>query len=499
MRLALLSLVVVLTAAAAASAARIDGSARGDRLAGTARADVIVGRGGADRISAGRGNDRVAVQYDGSRDRVACGAGRDVVNADGADRVAADCEVVSRRLSRDVYSAPDAQHESQVEPDSFTWGRTTVAVFQTGRRQNGAANNLAWATSTDDGRTWRGGELPGLTRNAPRPGPSDAASDPVVAYSAVHGTWLFSALAVGTTTRLTVSRSSDGLRWDDPIDAISSPPVNGGIAFDKQWLVCDNGTSSRFRGRCYLVFNDFTRRGMSLVTSTDGGLTWSQPVTLPFTPFYLGAFPVIQPDGTLVILARVGLEERYLGAVRSRDGGATLEQPVQIAPMRAAPTGHRTPDIPAADVDASGRIWVAWHGCILRPTCTGNDVLVAHSADGASWSQPIRATNGRNAAIPAIAAGPGGRIGVLYYASGAQGIDAEYAETTNAGLRWSAPQRLNVLSMPTSWLPQTSAGPMLADYVSLTYTRDGRRLAVWALASPPAGGRLQQAIFATRF
>jgi hypothetical protein len=219
---------------------------------------------------------------------------------------------------------------------------------------------------------------------------------------------------------------------------------------------------------------------------------------MQWAPFLLGHFPVVQPNGTLVILTRFGTNERSLVAVRSRDGGATLEPPVTIAPMRSAPPGHRAPDIPTADVDASGRVWVAWHGCTARTACDGNDVLVSSSPDGVSWSPPVRATTGRHASIPAIAAGPGGRVGVVYYVVRAGGIDAELAESRNGGATWGAPQRLNVLTMPFSWLPNTSAGRMLADYVSLTYPA-GRPLAVWALASEPAaGGRFSQAIFATR-
>jgi hypothetical protein len=165
--------------------------------------------------------------------------------------------------------------------------------------------------------------------------------------------------------------------------------------------------------------------------------------------------------------------------------------------MRNAPTGHRAPDIPSADVDPSGRVWVAWHGCILRPVCNGNDVLVASSPDGVTWTPPRRVTRGRDAAIPAIAAGPGGRVGVLYYVRGVGGIDAELAESRTGGATWGAPQRLSAVSMPLGWLPTTTAGSMLADYVSLTYAA-GRPLAVWALASEPARGRLKQAIYATR-
>jgi hypothetical protein len=446
--LAPFGLLLALLAAPSAPAALVQGGARGERLVGTARADVIVARGGADRVLARGGNDRIAVQYDGARDTVACGPGRDVVNADGADVVAADCEVASRRLSHDIHATADAQHETQVEPDSFTWGRTTVAVFQTGRRHNGAASNLAWATSTDDGRTWRRGEVPGLTPVSPRPGTSAAVSDPVVAYSAVHRVWLISGLAVPDPTRLTINRSADGLVWSDPVDAASAPIVGNAVAFDKQWLTCDNGAASRFRGRCYLVFNDWVRRAMSVITSVDGGLTWSQPTTMPFAPFLLGGFPVVRPDGTLVILVRVGSEERTLGAVRSLDGGVTLEPPVTVAPLRVARLGIRAVDIPSADVDPNGRIWVAWHSCARLPTCNRNEVLVADSGDGVTWSEPVAVGAATNGAMPALAAGPRGRLAVLYYTQDGSGVNAQLVESRDGGLRWTAPQRLSAVSMP---------------------------------------------------
>ncbi|MCP9485436.1 MAG: glycoside hydrolase [Gaiellaceae bacterium MAG52_C11] len=494
----LLAVALALVLAGSAGAATIQGTKRAERIAGTARVDLILARGGADRVTAGAGDDRVAVQYDGARDTVACGAGRDIVNADLTDRTAADCEVVSRRLSRDIYSNADSRHETQVEPDSFTFGRTTVAVFQTGRRFEGAAANIAFATSTDDSATWRAGELPGITKLAPRAGTSDRASDPVVSYDAAHGVWLASSLAVSQPTRLTINRSPDGLGWSDPIDAASAT-ASGGIAYDKQWLACDNGTGSPFRGRCYLAYSDFVRGGLSVQTSSDGGLTWSQPVSMaPLS--VVGAFPAIQPDGTLAIVYRTGAREsEELAAVRSRDGGATLEAPVRVSPIDAfAVSGLRLPVLPSVDVDRTGRIWVAWHDCRLRRACLGNDVVASTSTDGIAWTAPRRVTNGPTAAIPAIAVDPlSAKLAILYYAVRPTGIDAELVESTNGGATWSKPRRLSAETMQRAWIPATTQGRMLADYISVSYGAGGP-LAVWALASEPAGGELRQAIFATR-
>ncbi len=493
----LLAVGLALVLAGSTGAATIQGTKRAERIVGSERADLILARGGADRVAAGAGDDRIAVQYDGSRDTVVCGPGRDVVNADLTDRVAADCELVSRRLSRDIYGNREGQHETQVEPDSFTFGRTTVAVFQTGRRFAGASSNIAFATSRDDGATWRGGELPGITALAPRPGSATAASDPVVAYDAAHGVWLASSLALFEPTRLTINRSPGGLTWSDPIDAASAN-IAGGIAYDKQWLACDNGATSPFRGRCYLAYSDFVRGGLSLQTSSDGGLTWSQPVSV--APLALvGAFPAIQPDGTLVILYKTGTRAREeMDAVRSRDGGASLEPPVRVSPIDAFVVGLRLPVLPSVDIDRNGRIWVAWHDCSLRRNCLGNDVVVSTSMDGIAWTPTRRITNGAIAAIPAIAADPmSGRLAILYYAVRPAGIDAELVESRDAGATWSAPRRLSAQTMQRAWSPETTQGRMLADYISVSYAA-GRPLAVWALASEPIASELRQAIFAIR-
>ena len=137
---------------------------------GTKAANTIIGTPGPDRIVAGAGNDSVQVAF-GGVDRVDCGAGVDIVSADAADKVAANCEIVSRRLSVDPYQNADSQHETAVEPDSFAWGDTVVAAFQVGRRAGGAAANIGTAVSRDDGRTWTRGLLPGTTVNATPPGP----------------------------------------------------------------------------------------------------------------------------------------------------------------------------------------------------------------------------------------------------------------------------------------------------------------------------------------
>ena len=160
---------------------------------------------------------------------------------------------MSRRLHRDRQANTDSQHETQVEPDSYTVGATTVALFQNGRNRTGGAASIAFSTSRDGGRTWREGILPGLTTTSVPPGTATRASDPTVAYDSVHGVWLANTLAIAPdSTRLTIHRSRDALVWSGPIDAARAPPFD--ISYDKNWLTCDNGPASPLRGRCYLAY-----------------------------------------------------------------------------------------------------------------------------------------------------------------------------------------------------------------------------------------------------
>lgn len=479
----------------------VRGLAGNDRLLGLAGGDFLQGGAGRDTVDAGPGNDLVAVSYDGARDTVRCGSGSDVVNADAEDAVRGDCELVGRRLSRDPYTNADAQHETEVEPDSFTFGRTTVATFQVGRRVEGAATNVGYAVTTNDGATWRSGLLPGLTVASNPAGTNERASDPVVAYDAAHGTWLISTLALEDgVTRLAINRSPDGATWSSALAAAEETASGGeeAIGFDKNWIACDNTPTSPFYGRCYLVYTHSAARDMLAVTwSTDGGSTWSLPVDIGARPG-VGVFPTIRPTGELVVGYLWETNPSAIAASRSADGGASWGAPVRIADVRntCAIRGFRAFPLPAADVDRNGRIWATWHDCV--PGGSTNSVYVATSDDGISWTAPTTATRGRNAVLPAIGVDPGsGRVAIAYMRSGAAGVDVELVESQGAANGFGAPRRLSAQSMPFQWMPNTTSGRMLGDYISVHYARS-RPLVVWVLASEPVRASFRQAVYATR-
>ena len=82
-------------------AANIVGTPGNDVLRGTPKADKLYGGAGNDRLYGLAGNDRLF--GGGGIDRFFCGAGVDVVSAQGAEKVASDCETVRR-----VFDPPTA-------------------------------------------------------------------------------------------------------------------------------------------------------------------------------------------------------------------------------------------------------------------------------------------------------------------------------------------------------------------------------------------------------
>jgi hypothetical protein len=483
-------------------------------LAGGLAAVVVAAPAGAATIKGTPRADLVSAHYNFTRDNVHCGAGADLVNADLSDSVARDCELVVRRLSRDRTGDYPAQHETQVEPDSLAWGKTVVVAFQSGRHPNGGAAATGWSTTKNAGETWTSGFL---GRAAER------ASDPVVAYDATHRTWLIAQLGINQgVIDILLARSPDGVRWSRPVTAVSAPGPNAD--YDKEWLVCDNGARSAFRGRCYLSYLDLGTGTIDTRFSEDAGLTWSSPISTsagtPSGSLVQGAFPVVRPDGRLVVLFNVnapiaGRGLHWIAAATSTDGAATFTAPVRVADVEESdPVGVRAPVLVSADVDGAGRIYVAWSDCRYHTECTAADIVLSTSANGSAWTEPALVTTEDPSTrtdhfVPGLAVDPATRrVAVSYYSlpqpngcalDDCPGIDVSLVESRDGGATWAAARRLNAQTMPLAWLADGGLGKMVGDYISTSYA-GGRPIAAVSIAVPPASPELlRQATFAVGY
>lgn len=396
-------------------------------------------------------------------------------------------------------------HHTEVEPDSFSNGSTIVAAFQVGRIFDGGACAAGFATSTDNGATWTSGLLPGITKwtasQGVANGPNDRATDEAVAWDAAHGVWLISSLTLLEAggvhgNSVVTSRSSDGIHWSTPFTTAT------GQQLDKNWIVCDNTSTSPFFGHCYTEWDDNGNGNrLQMSTSTDGGQHWSAPATN--NSGVIGGQPVVRPDGT-VIVPIDNANETAVGAFHSTDGGATWSAITTITTIRHHTAGGslREGPLPSAEVDGAGTVYVVWADSRFRSGGSVNDIVITHStnATGTTWSTvarvPIDATNsGRNHMIPGLAvnkatSGSSAQLGLTYYftLSGSSALNVGFISSTNGGSTWSAAQTVTSSSFPTTWAATTSQGRMVGDYISTSYGSDNLAHGVFVTASAPTSG-----------
>jgi hypothetical protein len=430
------------------------------------------------------------------------------------------------RISVDTTSTRGAQHATEVEPDAVAVGQRVVATYQVGRYFGGGAGAIGFATSTNAGRTWRSGLLPSLTATSFPPGPAAGASDPVVAYDALHRRWLVVSLSsFAGQSVLFVSGSPDGLAWEAPAIAIAYPRnAITGTSLDKEWITCDNGPASPFRGRCYIAYTDIAHdvdpdhqgSHIAIQSSADGGQTWSPPVLLPVNANIVspGVQPVVRPNGELVV---VFLEDGVVQAARSNDGGLSFSERERVSGLAfhqrpLQPNRFRAFVLPSVTVDAAGTVYAAWFDCRFRSGCATDDIVISRSAEAGRWTSPRRVPLGplRGATdfvVPDLAVDPQSRgararLALTYHAVSSADctestclLDVFLVTSKTAGARWTKPRRLNPRRMRLTWLAETASGRMVGDYVATVFA--GKRVvSVHAQARAPQGGRFNEGLYA---
>jgi hypothetical protein len=419
---------------------------------------------------------------------------------------AAYANVPLTQVSHDIYTDAQAQHNTEVEPDTFAFGSTIVSAFQVGRVSGGGASNVGWATSTNGGATWTHGYLPGITTNAG--GTFGQVSDASVAFDAAHNVWLISTIGIsGSSVVVLTSRSTDGgLTWGNPVTTATG-------ANDKNWIVCDNTSTSAFFGHCYTEY-DISGSGdaLRMRTSTNGGLTWGAALAPGGGATGLGGQPVVLPNGT-VIVPYLSLSDT-IRSFRSVDGGVSWRATVLVSSVshHDPAGGLREEPLPSAEVDGAGTVYVVWADSRFRSGGTRNDIVLAKSTSETTWAAPTRVPIDVTGStvdhfVPGIGvdkstSGASARIGLTYYfypnasctAATCQ-LDVGFISSVNGGTSWSTATQV-AGPMTLSWIPNTSQGRMFGDYISTSVLNGGNAYPVVPVANAPTGATFDLAMYA---
>jgi hypothetical protein len=418
-------------------------------------------------------------------------------------------------VSEDPYTNPGTYHRTQVEPDSLAFGSTIVIVFQTGRSYRCGASNIGWSVSHDAGSTWTEGFLPSTTIHSTPSGEWKRGTDPVVAYDAKHNTWLAQGLGLPSCPfsggDVFVSRSTDDAwTFGEPVIIQRQKRTQ---LFDKPWIACDNTPTSPFYGHCYAEWDDEGHHlRLHMSTSTDGGLTWNTSTVRKDTRV-IGGQPLVQPDGTVVMVTPQCCPTRIDSFV-STDGGSSYaghgtqySGPLALRDVRASRIqgGLRyltEPPFISADLDAVGKIYVVWTDCRFRDFgpgqhCAHNDIVMSTTTDGRHWSSIVRIpidprTSSVDHFLPAIAVDPttsgaSAHLALVYYfypeadcTRSTCELSVGFASSTDGGTTWTAQQLAGPFR--TKWLPLTSTGYMIGDYFSVSFV-DGQAIPVFIAAT----------------
>lgn len=346
--------------------------------------------------------------------------------------------------------------------------------------------------SFDGGCTWTdGGVLPGFaTRHD--------VSDVTFAFgprNTVYAAVLY--IGPGKITGIAVSTSSDGGKtFGAPITVYEN--TAGEFFSDKPWIAIDH-TNGPYRGSVYVAWSYDAERlcrsactsDLAFARSTDGGKTFSRVRLIEGQATFcsnpgdnrpngstkcdgaLGAIPVVEPDGTIVVafdytdLGSGSIPTRVL-AVSSHDGGATWSNPALVAqvhdvPYQFSPEKYRNFGLPAMTADQqTGQLYLAW-----EDQRNGDpDILLTTSRDaGKTWSAPIRVNDDPLGGQPyrayqfqpQLAVAPNGVVSVSFFDTrndpAHRFIDVYLAQSLDHGATFLK----NVRVTTQSWDPRVAA------------------------------------------
>jgi len=404
------------------------------------------------------------------------------------------------RVSPVFTTTPDAQVNYALAVDPTNPDRVLAGYDSYGF--NGVTSG--YALSSDAGRTWTGDRFYATWISN-----TMASGNTSVGFDRQSTAYLVSQILGPTATGYVVLTTTTGSTWSWPVPIVLSDYSQ---YRNQAHLAIDARPSGSFAGSLYVAWRYFTTgpQGIWLRYSRDAGRTWSQDVPVSDVGNEAGEQPSIQVAGDGSIYTAFGANDTNLYLDRSTDGGVTwgTDQAITGGPITAIggldAEGHELlllggssadgvviNNDPAIAISASDprTVYAVWndgrwetdftiYGHIGRHA----DVAFSRSTDaGVTWSAPIRLNddaqgNGIDQWAPSIATGPDGRVGVTWNDRRDDPnhllYDRYYTESTDGGLTWSANSRINTsLNSAVARYNGDGNGDM-GDYTSLVYGPD---------------------------
>jgi hypothetical protein len=354
----------------------------------------------------------------------------------------------------DVAGQPGANYPAtEVEPwvDVNPANTANLAgIWQQDRWSDGGSRGLVAGVTLNGGATWKSIVIP--KGSLCSGGIYDRTSDPWLSFGPAGDLYGIS-LALShdaTVSAILVNKSVDGgLTWSDPKTLIHDTKAD--TFNDKQTITADPRNADFVyavwdRGRSGAAGSDvmFSR-------TTDGGLTWeiARAIYAPNTAeSSVGNQIVVQPNGTLVDITEWSTNAGdFVAVLQSTDRGVTWSAPKVVATQRAV--NVREPDtnklvrvgaeLPEIGVDpTTGRLYAVWMDSRFSNGSI-DEIAFSRSTDGGlTWSAPIKVNKTpstisllkRQAFTPSVEVAANGTVAVTYYDfrknTSASGVPTDY-------------------------------------------------------------------------
>lgn len=410
----------------------------------------------------------------------------DEVNVIGASDVVLPLRVNGQRVDTCTPFKQVAQNETSIavnpeDPDNLVMGANDYRLFVSKTSRFEPSGGVY--RSTDGGRTWTVGLLPGVMRSSPsNPVDYDAAGDPAVAAGPDNTFWYANIIFNRDFSKssLAVSRSTDGGATWTTARLLNTPGTV--VLSDKEWIAANPQDPNQ----ATLVWAAFLGAAVPQIvasTTVDGGVTWTPPT--PVTAGFLAQGAVVQYDdlGLVHVVYSSVLAGEIVHAV-SADGGRTFASNV-VSSYTSVPSplpgaGFRTNSFTGFSADPDGTLHVVW------PNWAGGRATVMHSRSddrGLTWT-----------AAKAVVPGPHGDQFFAWVGSRAGKVFAVWLErlgsddryvakaagSLDGGAGWSAPVQLSsAVSDASRSNKSIDCVPFIGDYSGVAVGSDGVAHAAW--------------------